>query len=80
MSVCREHEGEFRHLLAVSSVYCWQTVRMVVRLDGISILIVILISIYPVIIWDTSILSLAIWVLFSYFPFFTLKGVRKIDL
>ena len=51
---------------------------MAVRLNGIWFLIVILISICPVIIWDTSILSLAIWVLFFYF--FFLKGVREIDL
>ena len=75
MSSPREHEGGFHYLLALSSIYCLQTLRMPMLSDGIWLLVVILIGIIPVIISDAE--HLVLWP--SGF-FLSLKDVRKIDL
>ena len=62
MSSPREHEGGFHYLLALSAMYCLQTLRMLMLSDGMRLLVVILIGIIPVIISDAE--HLVLW------PFF----------
>ena len=59
MSSPREHEGGFHYLLALSAMYCLQTLRMFMLSDGMRLLVVILIGIIPVIISDAE--HLVLW-------------------
>ena len=72
--------GGFCHLPAISTIYCLQTVRMVVLSGGIWFLVVILIAIPPVIFrgcWASWFWMIGFG---FFFFFFSLKGVSKIYL
>ena len=78
MLVPREHEGGFRHLPALFSMYCLQTVRIAIPSNGIWFLVVVLIIITPVIIWDAE--HLVLWLFGFFFPLFLfsfLKGCEE---
>ena len=80
-SVPRESVGGFHHLPALSPLSCLWTVRIPILSDGVRFLVIVLISILPVITQDSELPVL--WpfvVLFFFFHFFLLKGVRKIYL
>ena len=79
MSVHRELKGGLHYLLALSSIYCLQIVRMAILSNGIWFLVIVLIGIIPLIIQDAE--HLVLWSLGLFFSFFiSLKGMRKIDL
>ena len=78
MSSPSEHEGGFHYLLALSAMYCLQTLRMLMLSDGMRLLVVILISITPVILRDAE--HLGLWpsgFFFSLFFLSFLKGCEE---